>query len=137
MRLFTILLALCQKVGAIADYVVGEYTFEGSSADWHIQKWQSGKMTVESLGLLTQNLDYTNPLGSMYAATYTLTLASSMVSTVPFIVDCNTMENSGATFWGTTTAQNGQDKIELMFVRPMQGSNVRTQHSIKLTGAWK
>ena len=137
MRLFTILLALCQKVGAIADYVVDEYTYEGSSVDWRVQKWQSGKMTVESLGLITQNLNYTSPYGSMYSATYTLTLASSMVSTIPFIVDCNTLENNGATFWMTTTAENNQNKIQLMFVRATQGSNVRTQHSIKLTGAWK
>ena len=137
MRLFTILLALCQKVGAIADYVVDEYTYEGSSVDWRVQKWQSGKMTVESLGLITQNLNYTSPYGSMYSATYTLTLASSMVSTIPFIVDCNTLENNGATFWMTTTAENNQNKIQLMFMRAAQGSNVRTQHSIKLTGAWK
>lgn len=137
MRLFTILLALCQKVGAIADYVVDEYTYEGSSVDWRIQKWQSGKMTVESLGLITQNLNYTSPYGSMYSATYALTLASSMVSTIPFIVDCNTLDNNGATFWMTTTAENNQNKIQLMFVRATQGSNVRTQHSIKLTGAWK
>ena len=137
MRLFTILLALCQKVGAIADYVVDEYTYEGSSVDWRVQKWQSGKMTVESLGLITRNLNYTSPYGSMYSATYTLTLASSMVSTIPFIVDCNTLENNGATFWMTTTAENNQNKIQLMFVRATQGSNVRTQHSIKLTGAWK
>ena len=137
MRLFTILLALCQKVGAIADYIVDEYIYEGSSVSWRVQKYQSGKMTIESIGLITQYIDYATALGDMYSGTYTLTLATSMVSTVPFIVDCNTMENSGVTFWGTTTAQNSQDKIELMFVRPVQGSNVRTQHSIKLTGAWK
>lgn len=39
MRLFTVLLALCQKVGAIDDYVVES----GISGIWEYKKWHSGK----------------------------------------------------------------------------------------------
>lgn len=39
MRLFTILLALCQKVGAIDDYVIES----GISGIWEYKKWHSGK----------------------------------------------------------------------------------------------
>lgn len=138
MRIYTILKKIAQRVFDIKDYVVESYVYEGASATWRVQKWQSGKMKIESVGLITKYLNFTGALGgSLYAATYTLTMTNSMVSTTPFTVSCNTMENNGATFWMTTTAQNNMTAIELLFARGSQGTNIRTQHSIVLIGTWK
>lgn len=53
MRLFTILLALCQKVGAIDDYVIES----GVSGIWEYKKWHSGQK--ECTGRVS-NVEYGN-----------------------------------------------------------------------------
>ena len=81
MRLFTILLALCQKVGAIDDYVIES----GTSGIWEYKKWHSGKK--ECTGRATA-VDYGNGtawIGGYYHLTEQIAFPSGLFQNAPKI----------------------------------------------------
>lgn len=65
MRLFTVLLSLAQKVGAIKDYVVEEDT----SGIWQYRKWNSGLMEAWTYERNTFTVTTTDVLGGYYGST--------------------------------------------------------------------
>lgn len=65
MRLFTVLLYLAQKVGAISGYVIEE----GTSGIWQYRKWNNGLMEAWMRERNTFTVTTTDVLGGYYGST--------------------------------------------------------------------
>lgn len=81
MRLFTILLALCQKVGAIDDYV----TEQGVSGIWEYKKWHSGTKECYARAYMSYE-NGTSWLGGYYHQTETIAFPAGLFSNNPRVV---------------------------------------------------
>lgn len=81
MRLFTILLALCQKVGAIDDYVIES----GISGIWEYKKWHSGKRECTGHATAVSYGNGTTWVGGNYHLTEQIEFPSGLFQNAPRI----------------------------------------------------
>ena len=81
MRLFTILLALCQKVGAIDDYVIES----GISGIWEYKKWHSGKRECTGRATAVSYGNGTTWVGGNYHLTEQIEFPSGLFQNAPRI----------------------------------------------------
>lgn len=81
MRLFTILLALCQKVGAIDDYVIES----GISGIWEYKKWHSGKRECTGRATAVSYGNGTAWVGGSYHLTEQIEFPSGLFQNAPKI----------------------------------------------------
>lgn len=81
MRLFTILLALCQKVGAIDDYVIES----GISGIWEYKKWHSGKRECTGCATAVNYGNGTTWVGGSYHLTEQIEFPSGLFQNAPRI----------------------------------------------------
>lgn len=118
----------------VEDYVVESYEAETDLGNWYIQKWNSGKLVMESDGTFIVNLNYAAN-GNKFLGGYTLQFP--VASTKPALINCMTLENSVVSFYTTTTAQNNKTKALVQFEKASAGQAIRTQHNLEIIGRWK
>lgn len=138
MRLFTILLALVQKVGAINNYI----TEQGTDVSWTYRKWNNGK--AEAWGIINMPSPITPyQSGEMFMADINgVNFPAGLFSTVPDHIwtsyqpaEGTASQNYGGstTQWGTTTASKTCN------VSIMRATSVNFQGKINIyaVGKWK
>lgn len=118
----------------IKDYVVESYETETDLGNWYIQKWNSGKLVMESDGTFVVSLNYAAS-GNIFIGGYTLQFP--VASTKQALINCMTLENSGVSFYATATAQDNKTKALVQFSKNSAGQAIRTQHSLEIIGRWK
>lgn len=118
----------------IEDYVIESYEAETDLGNWYIQKWNSGKLVMESDGVFVVSLNYAAS-GNMFIGGYTLQFP--VASTRPVHINCMTFEKSGVSFYATATAQENKTKALVQFEKNSAGSAIRTQHNLEIIGRWK
>lgn len=118
----------------VEDYVVESYETETDLGNWYIQKWNSGKLVMESNGAFIVNLNYVAS-GNKFLGGYTLQFPEDSLR--PCLINCNTLENSGVSFYATSTAQENKTKALVQFEKILAGQAIRTQHNLEIIGRWK
>lgn len=131
MRLFTVLLSLAQKLGAVKDYVVEE----GTSGIWQYRKWNSGIMEAWIIEDLESSTTPRALIGGMYGSV-NVAIPQGFISAPRGVSSARLGTGAGFTF---TIPQDTQ-QIDIGILSNQGSSGVQidaTIHSIILTGKWK
>lgn len=131
MRLFTVLLYLAQKVGAIKDYVVEE----GTSGIWQYRKWNSGIMEAWIIEDLESSTTPIALVGGMYGSV-DVAIPQGFISAPRGVSSARL--GTGAGFTLTIPKNTQQINIGILSNQGNSGEQIdATIHSIILTGKWK
>ena len=131
MRLFTVLLYLAQKVGAIKDYVVEE----GTSGIWQYRKWNSGIMEAWIIEDLESSTTPRALIGGMYGSV-TVAIPQGFISAPRGVSSARLGTGAGFTF--TIPQDTQQINIGILSNQGSGGVQIdATIHSIILAGKWK
>ena len=131
MRLFTVLLYLAQKVGAIKDYVVEE----GTSGIWQYRKWNSGIMEAWIIEDLESSTTPIALVGGMYGSV-DVAIPQGFISAPRGVSSARLGTGAGFTF--TIPKNTQQINIGILSNQGNSGEQIdATIHSIILTGKWK
>ena len=131
MRLFTVLLSLAQKVGAIKDYVVEE----GTSGIWQYRKWNSGLMEAWIIEDLESSTTPEALIGGMYGSV-NVAIPQGFISAPRGVSSARLGTGAGFTF--TIPQDTQQIIVGILGNQGISGEQIdATIHSIILTGKWK
>lgn len=89
---------------------------------------------MRSDGYITVSLNYAAN-GNIFVGGYLLEFPEESLR--PCLINCNTLENSGVSFYATSTAQNNETRALLQFEKTSAGQAIRTQHAVEIVGTWK
>lgn len=131
MRLFTVLLYLAQKVGAMKDYVVEE----GTSGIWQYRKWNSGLMEAWIIEDLESSTTPEALIGGMYGSV-NVAIPQGFISAPRGVSSARLGTGAGFTF--TIPQDTQQIIVGILGNQGISGEQIdATIHSIILTGKWK
>ena len=131
MRLFTVLLSLAQKVGAIKDYVVEE----GTSGIWQYRKWNSGLMEAWIIEDLESSTTPEALIGGMYGSV-NVAIPQGFISAPRGVSSARLGTGAGFTF--TIPQDTQQIIVGILGNQGISGEQIDARiHSIILTGKWK
>ena len=131
MRLFTVLLSLAQKVGAIKDYVVEE----GTSGIWQYRKWNSGLMEAWIIEDLESSTTPEALIGGMYGSV-NVAIPQGFISAPRGVSSARLGTGAGFTF--TIPWDTQQIIVGILGNQGISGEQIDARiHSIILTGKWK
>ena len=127
MRLFTVLLSLAQKLGAISDYVIEE----GTSGIWDYKKWNNGLMEAWMRERNTFTVTPVEILGGYYGATPISVPSGFKSRPVGF---ASGYLGSGIGF--AATSRNTTTQVNV-FVLSNANNATMTLESLYIYGTWK
>lgn len=127
MRLFTVLLSLAQKLGAVKDYVVEE----GTSGIWQYRKWNSGLMEAWTPDRNTFTVTPVEILGGYYGITSISVPSGFKSRPVGF---ASGYLGSGIGF--AATARNTTTQVSVVMLSNANNATM-TLESLYIYGKWK
>ena len=114
--------------------IVDAYEKTDSLCTWMIEKYADGTLRMRSNGYIVVSLNYAAS-GNIFIGGYLLQFPEESLR--PCLINCNTLESSGASFYATSTAQDNKTSALVQFSRNAAGQAIRTQHAVEIVGTWK
>lgn len=114
--------------------MVDTYRKTDDLCTWVIEKYADGTLRMRSDGYIVVSLNYAAN-GNTFLGGYLLEFPEDSLR--PCLIDCNTLENSGVSFYATSTAQDNKTMALVQFEKTAAGQAIRTQHAVEIVGTWK
>lgn len=114
--------------------IVDTYRKTDDLCTWVIEKYADGTLRMRSNGYIVVSLNYAAN-GNVFLGGYLLQFPEESLR--PCLINCNTFENSGVSFFATGTSQNNKAMALVQFSKNSAGQAVRTQHAVEIVGTWK
>ena len=114
--------------------IVDAYEKTDSLCTWMIEKYADGTLRMRSDGYIVVSLNYAAS-GNAFLGGYLLEFPEDSLR--PCLINCNTLENSGVSFFATATSQDNKAMALVQFSKSSAGQAVRTQHAVEIVGTWK
>lgn len=114
--------------------IVDTYRKTDDLCTWVIEKYADGTLRMRSDGYIVVSLNYAAN-GNTFLGGYLLEFPEDSLR--PCLINCNTFENSGVSFFATATSQDNKTRALVQFSKNMAGQAIRTQHAVEIVGTWK